>query len=485
MLQQDHTVQSFPQNLGIETNKPKRIIPELINQVSTVSQWTINAAEVWIEKGNQLFHLRRYEEAIASYDKAVEIKPDYYQAWYNRGVALGLLERYEEAIASYDKAVEIKPDYHEAWCGRGVALDQLGQYEEAIASYDKAIKFKPDFPEAWTNRGLILENLHRYKEATASFKRALEINPNFPEVYNAWNGLGSIYNSLGQFEDAISAYDQALKFKSDYHQAWLNRGIAAGKSFSYNPFPSTISAIIIQNPSLNERGYKGELASYQEGLKYCQQHTHPEGWGMLHQYIGKTHYFQGVGEPNYREYWREAESEYRQALITLTQQTFPELHLKLVRDLIRVLFGLNKDDEAKRWRRHGVEVFRELINSPQKSSGQKRQLEVEFSGFSQMRVDVLVEDRYFVTALEVAERNKNLYLTWILDAQNEHILSPSYSEIQDLINPTTAIIYWHLSPFALTTFIIPPGAPHSQNNSTTSSTSPPFSQQSPTLKSKI
>ncbi|TBR61750.1 hypothetical protein B4U84_13550, partial [Westiellopsis prolifica IICB1] len=340
-----------------------------------------------------------------------------------RGIALRQLGRYEEAIASYDKAVEIKPDKDEAWYNRGIALGHLGRNEEAIASYDQAIKIKPDFHEALYGRGVVLcDYLQRYEEAIVSFQRVIKIKP-------------------------------------DEHNAWIGRGIAARKSFSYNPFPSTINPIIIQNPSLNERGYKGELASYQEGLKYCQQHTHPEGWGMLHQYIGNAHYFQGVGEPNYREYWRKAESEYHQALITLTQETFPELHLKLVRDLIRVLFGLNKDDEAKRWRRHGVEVFRELINSPQKSSGQKRQLEVEFSGFSQMRVDVLVEDRDFVTALEVAEINKNRYLTWILDAQNEHILSPSYSEIQDLINPTTAIIYWHLSPFALTTFIIPPGAP--------------------------
>jgi CHAT domain-containing protein len=56
--------------------------------------------------------------------------------------------------------------------------------------------------------------------------------------------------------------------------------------------------------------------------------------------------------------------------------------------------------------------------------------------------------------LEAAERNKNLYLTWILDAQKQDILSPSYAEMQQLTNPTTAVVYWHLSPFALSTFII-------------------------------
>ena len=66
--------------------------------------------------------LGRLEEAVASYDKAVEIKPDYHQAWNNRGIALRKLGRLEEAVASYDKAVEIKPDLHDAWGIRGNAL---------------------------------------------------------------------------------------------------------------------------------------------------------------------------------------------------------------------------------------------------------------------------------------------------------------------------------------------------------------------------
>ena len=53
--------------------------------------------------------------------------------WYNLG-------RLEAAIASYDKALEIKPDYHVAWNNRGIALDNLGRGEEAIASYDKALE---------------------------------------------------------------------------------------------------------------------------------------------------------------------------------------------------------------------------------------------------------------------------------------------------------------------------------------------------------
>lgn len=130
-----------------------------------------------------------------------------------------------------------------------------------------------------------------------------------------------------------------------------------------------------------------------------------------------------------------------------------------MQDLIRVLFGLEKNEQAKQWRKEGLELFGQLLNAADKSYEQKLQLQAKFSGFSQMRVDVLIEDGELISALEAAERNKNFFLIWILDAHNQHILSPKYSQIQQLIaNSDTpseqAIIYWHLSNFSLTTFII-------------------------------
>jgi superkiller protein 3 len=64
---------------------------------------------------------------IAAYDRALQIKPNDYEAWNNRGNALFNLGRYEEAITCYDRAIEIKPDYHLASHNRGTALRKLGR----------------------------------------------------------------------------------------------------------------------------------------------------------------------------------------------------------------------------------------------------------------------------------------------------------------------------------------------------------------------
>jgi tetratricopeptide (TPR) repeat protein len=409
----------------------------------------------WNNRAYALLHLRLFEEAVASFDQAFKTTPDKHKAWFDWAYALIYLERFEEAIKSFKQAIKFKPDYYQAWYNLALGLQRLGLIEEAISANDKALQIKSDFYQAWSNRGACLRDLGQFEEAIASFDQALQIEP---DDNLAWNNRGIGLKNLGLFEEAIASYDKAIEIQPDYYPTWLNRGITVKNLSACNSFLASMSFIVRQNPELNKRDYEGELISYHEGLKYCQQNTHPEGWGMLHQAIGKAHYYEGEDKPNYRQYWLQAESEYKQALITITSEAFPELHLKVLRDLIRVLFGLGKNDEAKQHRRQALEVFRNLLNSLDKSSFQKRKLQAEFYGFSQMRVDVLIEDGDFIPALETAERDKNFYLTWILDNQKEHILSPSYTEIQKLVNPNTAIIYWHLSPFALTTFIIQPGA---------------------------
>jgi tetratricopeptide (TPR) repeat protein len=227
-----------------------------------------NYAEVWFGGGVMLYELKRYEDAIASYDKALKIKPNYHKAWYNRGVTLDELKRYEEAIVSYDKATQFKPNYHKAWYSRGIALGELKRYEEAIASYDKALKFKPDFHEAWYNRGNVLGKLKRYEEAIASYDKALKFKPDFHE---AWYNRGNVLGKLKRYEEAIASYDKALKFKPDFHEAWNGKGIALGELKRYEEAIASFEKAIQIKPDFpeawNNRGIPlGELKRYEEAI---------------------------------------------------------------------------------------------------------------------------------------------------------------------------------------------------------------------------
>ncbi|NQV69011.1 MAG: tetratricopeptide repeat protein, partial [Pseudohongiella sp.] len=75
------------------------------------------------------------------------------------GAALQGQGKLQEAVTSYEKAIQLKPDYEEAYSNRGAALQELGQFDEAVASYDKAIRLRPNYAKAYSNRGNALKDL--------------------------------------------------------------------------------------------------------------------------------------------------------------------------------------------------------------------------------------------------------------------------------------------------------------------------------------
>ena len=180
-------------------------------------------AEAFNNRGVALKALGRLDEALASYDKALAVRPDYAEAFFNRGVALQELKRFAEALASYDKALALKRDHAEAFNNRGNALKALKRFDEALASYDKALALKSDYAEAFYNRGNALQELKRFAEALATYDEALAVKPDHAETFN---NRGNALQELKRFDEATASYDEALALKPDYAEAFYNRGVA-------------------------------------------------------------------------------------------------------------------------------------------------------------------------------------------------------------------------------------------------------------------
>jgi tetratricopeptide (TPR) repeat protein len=246
---------------------------EAIFSYDKALQFKPDKNEAWNNRGTALFNLGRYEEAIASYDKALQFKPDDASVWYNRGNALDDLGRYEEAIASYDKALQFKPDKDEAWYNRGIALFNLGRYEEAIFSYDKALQFKPDDASVWNNRGNALDDLGRYEEAIFSYDKALQFKPDDASV---WYNRGNALDDLGRYEEAIASYDKALQFKPDDASVWNYRGIALDDLGRYEEAIASYDKALQFKPDEDEAWYNRgcvlvKLGRYEEATTSLSQ----------------------------------------------------------------------------------------------------------------------------------------------------------------------------------------------------------------------
>jgi tetratricopeptide (TPR) repeat protein len=163
----------------------------------------VNLAEVLREKG-------RMDEAIAHYQKALAIKPDYAAAHNNLGNALDQMGRVNEAIAHYQKALEIRPDYAGAHNNLGNALRQKGRVDEAIVHFQKALQINPDDVDAHVNLGDLLLRNGSADGAITQFQKALQIKP---DDVKAQNGLGNAFLQKGNVKEAILHYEQAQQLE--------------------------------------------------------------------------------------------------------------------------------------------------------------------------------------------------------------------------------------------------------------------------------
>ncbi|MEN6378966.1 MAG: tetratricopeptide repeat protein [Methanofastidiosum sp.] len=164
-----------------------------------------------------------FEDAINSFNRAIEIDPDNTFAWEFKAIALRSIGRYEEAIGCYDKSMELDPLDYSAIYNKALLLERLGKIEEALDFYSLATKIDPSNFLAWDSMANLLESLERFDEAEVCrgkiekdySSRIVEKEPLTPDE---WVHKGETLEKLGKYLWANQCYDMALKIDQN-HQA--------------------------------------------------------------------------------------------------------------------------------------------------------------------------------------------------------------------------------------------------------------------------
>ena len=208
---------------------PSRYLTELLTESTPAKPLAEGnrsiSAETYFTWGNTKYDLGDYKGAIADFDSAIRLKPDYADVYYNRGLAKSDLGQHSAAIADLDTAIRLNPDDSDAYNSRGNAKYKLGQHVAAIADYDTAIRLKPDDAGAYNNRGVAKRQLGQHVAAIADYDTAIRLNPD-AAVYN---NRGNAKGKLGQHLAAIADFDTTIRLNPDLAIAYNNRGIEKGK----------------------------------------------------------------------------------------------------------------------------------------------------------------------------------------------------------------------------------------------------------------
>jgi tetratricopeptide (TPR) repeat protein len=169
----------------------------------------------------------RSDEAIAHFEAALRLKPDFVEAHYNLAYALlAVPGRLGEAIAQYEEALRLKPGLVDVRFNLARALQATpGRSNDAVAEYEEAIRLRPDYVEAHYNLGCTFQTMPgRSDEAIAQFEEVLRLKPDSAEAHFS---LGSVLQAIpGRMNEAIAHYEEAIRLNYHFDRAHLNLGVA-------------------------------------------------------------------------------------------------------------------------------------------------------------------------------------------------------------------------------------------------------------------
>ena len=139
----------------------------------------------------------------------------------NIAVALQAEGRADEAVAHYQRAAELRPDYAPAMNNLGSALRAAGRVDEAVATYERALANHADFPDAHYNLANALTDAGRGSEAIKHFEIALAAMPDSADVHN---NLGIAFVAEGRADEAIAQFREAVRDDPQSAKAHRNLG---------------------------------------------------------------------------------------------------------------------------------------------------------------------------------------------------------------------------------------------------------------------
>jgi len=184
-------------------------------------------------------------EALAQYQEALKIRPNYASAYNNLGdtyLAIGDLPHARENL---EHALQLDPEYAEAHNNLANVLVQMNQLAEAKKHFEEAVRIFPRFALAQNNLGKLHMQMGEPIDAIKQYKAALAIDPEFADAHF---DLGNAFQANGQFQAAKEQYDMALRINPRFLEAYNNLGAALNNLGQLEEAVNVLNAVLQLNP---------------------------------------------------------------------------------------------------------------------------------------------------------------------------------------------------------------------------------------------
>lgn len=170
------------------------------------------------------------EEAAASFEKAIELDPEFalayvgiadsYQLQEDAG-GLPREEMFRKAGAALEKALLLDPYLAAAYSSMGGIRWTAGDSVGAEASFKRSLELNPNYSQAYLWYGTLLVELGRIREAVRIYKEGIERDP-LSAILN--ESLGTALEFQGRFNDAIQQYRRSIEIEPSFASSYLYTG---------------------------------------------------------------------------------------------------------------------------------------------------------------------------------------------------------------------------------------------------------------------
>jgi tetratricopeptide (TPR) repeat protein len=247
----------------------------------------------------------------------INTNPSNFQAQSNLGAALASLEKWDQAAASYSKAIQLDASHSQLFIDYGKTLAQQGKWDEAVVAYCHAVQLSPNNPSLHNILGEALSKTGKWQEMVAVYQNAIQLAPqNWWFYFN----LGLALSKQEKWDEAVVVYSQAQTFNPDGYWAYSYYGQAFSKTQKWKEATYFYQQAIEQNycsdydalgDALFQQGKWDEaIDAYRRTFE--QHHPHIS-WSHKLSFVGWS-YHEKAKHLMQEQQWQEAEVAYRNAI---------------------------------------------------------------------------------------------------------------------------------------------------------------------------
>jgi tetratricopeptide (TPR) repeat protein len=192
-----------------EKNAEDRVRPAEVLTAAEAEQRVPKDALKAFRRAEKFRKNNETDKALASYTRAVELYPGYFQALAARGDLLVLGRKLAEAAADFERALKLNPQYAPALRGSGYCKLERREFAEAVKDFEKAVSAQPDNTNTYLLLGIAYLELDRRPAAKEALFKALGSGSR--QELRAYIYLANLYARERQYKEAAEELHKYLE----------------------------------------------------------------------------------------------------------------------------------------------------------------------------------------------------------------------------------------------------------------------------------